>query len=222
MPIQKEFNKKFFKQWSPEMAYILGFLFADGNMVKTKRNTYFVGWYSGDEELLRLMARAMESNHKIGVRALKNLGVGVYVLQIGSKELFEDLVKLGLTPNKTRRMELPEIPNKYIGPFIRGYFDGDGNVWSGFINIKRKKPSLVLSVAFTCASQVFLENLRMLLRGVGLMGGGVYKIKNKECSRLQYSTRDALKLYEIMYNGSHSLFLPRKRLVFEKFLKMRP
>src|SRR4051812_11519617 len=105
MPICKEFNKNFFKEWSVDMAYILGFLFADGNIVKTKRNTHFIGWYSGDKELLCSMAKAMESNHKISER--KSLSGKCYVLQIGSRELFEDLIKLGLIPHKTQRMQLP-------------------------------------------------------------------------------------------------------------------
>jgi len=39
MPIYKEINISFFKKWDPEMAYILGFIFADGNIIYTKRNT---------------------------------------------------------------------------------------------------------------------------------------------------------------------------------------
>lgn len=220
MPIQREFNKNFFKEWSRDMAYILGFLFADGNIVKTKRNTHFVGWYSGDHDLLFAMTHAMGSTHKISER--KSPTGCYYVLQIGSKELFEDLVKLGLTPNKSKRMQLPHIPEKYANDFIRGYFDGDGHVWSGYVNRKRKSPGLVLSVGFTCASKDFLKNLKILLSEKGLKGGYIYDIKNKKCSRLQYSILDALKLYKIMYNEPHNLFLPRKRSVFDKFIKMRP
>ena len=32
-------------------------------------------------------------------------------------------------------------------------------------------------------------------------------------------TNDSLKLYRIMYNDSSTLFLTRKRVVFEKFIK---
>jgi intein-encoded DNA endonuclease-like protein len=60
----------------------------------------------------------------------------VYRLQVGSREWFDDVGKLQLTPNKTSRMRVPKIPKKYCGDFIRGYFDGDGNVWVGRINLK--------------------------------------------------------------------------------------
>lgn len=220
MPIHKTFNKDFFKVWSPRMAYILGFLFADGNIVATKRNTHFIAFYTGDYNLLYSIKEEINSNHKISERKSKT-GI-VYVLQIGSKELFEDLVKLGLTPNKSKRMQLPKIPENFYGDFIRGYFDGDGNVWSGYINKSRKNPNKILSVAFTCASKVFLKKLFILLKNMGLSGGSIIMIKNKNCSRLQYGTLDSLKLYNIMYNRIHKLFLERKKLVFERFLEMRP
>lgn len=220
MPIQKEFNKNFFKRWSSNMAYILGFLFADGNIIKTKRNTHFTSFYTADYNLLFDIRESINSNHKISER--KTITGVVYVMQIGSKELFNDLVKLGLTPNKARRMELPKIPKEYIGDFIRGYFDGDGNIWSGLINKKRKTPTSVLMIAFTCASKSFLEKLFLVIKKEGINGGSIFMIKNKACSRLQYSTLDALKIYKIMYNKDYKLFLGRKKSVFDKFVEMRP
>lgn len=219
MPIHKEFNKNFFKEWSPNMAYILGFLFADGNMVKTKRGTHFVAIYTADYDLLFSMAESMESDHKLGERRKKDSVV--YVLQIGSKELFYDLVALGLTPNKARRMKLPDIPEKYIGDFVRGYFDGDGCVWQGITHKHRKKHTEAILVTFTSASIKFLSGLFLLLKKKGIVGGSLYKSKKGNYGRLSLSILDSLKIYEIMYNVSDKLFLPRKKLIFENFIKMR-
>jgi hypothetical protein len=55
-----------------------------------------------------------------------------------------------------------------------------------------------------------------------IQGYYVYRIKSKNCHRLSFSTLDTLKLFKIMYTGSHKLFLPRKKLIFEKFIEMRP
>jgi O-antigen chain-terminating methyltransferase len=38
------------------MAYVLGFLYADGNIMKTKRNTHFVSFSSADRDLLVFIA----------------------------------------------------------------------------------------------------------------------------------------------------------------------
>jgi intein/homing endonuclease len=119
-------------------------------------------------------------------------------------------------------MKLPELPKKFVHHFIRGYFDGDGNVWSGYIHKNRENPTLILNISITSASTDFLQSLKRFLEEQGIVGGSLYDIKGKKCSRLQYSTLNALKLSKIMYNGSHGLFLARKKAVFDKFIKMRP
>lgn len=200
------------------MAYILGFLYADGNIVETKRGTHFIAVYTADEALLRQMQKSLGSNHKISYRSTTILG-GVYRLQIGSREWFVDLCKIGLTPNKTKRMVLPKIPKQYIGSFIRGYFDGDGNVWMGEINKKRATPTKVLQLVFTSGSHQYLRDLKSQIQALGVVGGSVYASGKGNYSRLIFSTKDALKLYKIMYNVDHRLFLKRKKVIFERFVR---
>ena len=219
MPILKTFDKRFFKQWSHDMAYILGFMYADGNMVKSKRGTHFVAIYTSDRDLLTAMRLCMQSGHKISAKHTKT-GI-CYRLQIGSYELFEDLERLGLLMNKTKRMLVPKIPRVYLGDFIRGYFDGDGNIWTGAMHRERTVPTNVLMAAFTSCSFEFLNSLHKNLRLLGVAGGSLFKSKKKNFSRLQLSTSDTLKLYEIMYTCKTSLELKRKRKVFEKFSKLR-
>jgi len=118
-------------------------------------------------------------------------------------------------------MRVPNVPKELLNNFVRGYFDGDGNVWKGLVNRKRLKPTKVLQVAFTSGCKEFLENLLIILEKEGIKGGSLFKVKNKNCNRLSFSTLDALKLYKFMYNMNCKLYLKRKRLVFDKFIKMR-
>lgn len=219
MPIYRTYNRDFFKKWSHDMSYVLGFLFADGNLVQNKRGGHYIAIYTADRPLLVAMKRSMESTHVISVQH-KPLG-SAYRIQIGSKEWFQDLHVLCLTPNKTRRMHLPSIPKKYVGDFVRGYFDGDGNVWMGRIHKDRPVQSAVLQACFTSASLDFLKSLLELLRNNGIRGGGFYTVKKGTYSRLILSTLDALKLYEIMYNATCKLHLERKKSVFERFANKR-
>ncbi len=197
------------------MAYVLGFLFADGNVMKTKRGTHYVAWYTADEHLLMEMKKAVQAEHLIKLRNAKS-GKN-YRMQVGSREWFDDVALLGLFPNKSRRMTLPNVPKKFIGDFVRGYFDGDGNVWVGKIHTDRLKNTKTIQVSFTSASKEFLLSLRDLLQETGLSGGGLYTEKNGRYSRLTFSVRDALKIYKIMYNAEHKLLLSRKKQVFEKY-----
>ena len=128
MHIYKTKNENFFKKWSPEMAYVLGFFTADGNMIKNKRGAHFIEFQIADKDLLEKIKKAFNSNHKITVRKRRGIWKTSYRLQIGSKEIFNDLLKLGLTPNKSKIIKLPNISDKYFSHFLRGYFDGDGNV----------------------------------------------------------------------------------------------
>lgn len=219
MPILKTFDKKFFKKWSADMSYILGFMYADGNMVLSKRGTHFVAIYTNDYSLLLEMRGKMRSDHKIST-TVSPTG-NCYRIQIGSIELFDDLSKLGLVINKASRMNLPNVPDKYLGDFVRGYFDGDGCVWTGIAHKNRRTQTKILLAVFTSCSNAFLRQLSQRLHSRKLGYGSLYKIKKVNCSRLQYSTHDALKLYRIMYNRETSLELTRKRVIFEKFMKLR-
>ena len=202
------------------MAYILGFLFADGNIVETKRGTHFIAIYTNDRDLLEKICSYVGSNHKIS--ATKSETGICYRLQIGSIVWFTDLHILGLIVNKTKRMKLPPLPQLYIGDFIRGYFDGDGSVWRGLLHQNRKKQTIGIITSFTSASTEFLKGLHVLLRNVGITGGSLYKPKDGNYGRLSFSINDSLKIYEIMYNRAHPLFLKRKKDVFEKFMRMQP
>lgn len=219
MPIPLIYDKNFFKTWSSDMAYILGFLYADGNIVETKRGNHYIAIYTADKQLLVSMKRCMKSAHKISTR-LSSTGC-VHRIQIGSKEWFSDLGVLGLFPNKTKRMELPVVPEKYFGDFVRGYFDGDGNVWVGMVHKNRTTALTAIQVSFTSGSYGYLKSLHDSLKERGVLGGSLYSSKRGNYARLSLSIKDALKIYEIMYNTSYKLYLRRKKLVFDKFVKMR-
>jgi hypothetical protein len=219
VPVYKRVNKNFFKKWTPEMAYVLGFFAADGSMTKTSRGGCFLVFHSADKSLLVSILKVMNSNHKLSRRSLRS--GRVYRFQIGSKEMFNDLLLLGFDTQKTKRIKVPKVPTRVVADFVRGYFDGDGNVWSGLMNKKRINPTKVLQVAFTSGCMSFLEDFLALLKSKGIHGGSIHKVKKGEYGRVAFSTLDALKLYQIMYNMPHGLCLKRKKLVFEKFIKMR-
>ena len=203
------------------MAYVLGFFAADGNIIKNKRGAHFFSIGIKEKDILHAIRRVMDSNHKIGVRKREN-GI-LYTLQIGSKEIFYDLARLGFGGKKTHRMAIPIMPKKFLPCFIRGYFDGDGNIWLGYKHKDRKKPLLTLQSCFTSCSEGFIESLYKNLKEAGLVGGSLYKRDN--VFKLSYSTHDSLKLYRFMYfcYSTCDLCLQGKKKVFEKYLKkMRP
>jgi hypothetical protein len=217
MPIIKKYNKDFFKTWSRDMAYIIGFLCADGGLTKTTRGTHFITFYSMDKELLERIRVVISSEHMLSKRSVRS--GSVYRLQLGSKEWFEDLSRLGLTVQKTDRMQLPAVPKEFLGDFVRGYFDGDGNVWVGYVHGDRQTQTCTIQTTFTSASSDFLESLKLSLHNFGLAGGSLFRPSQGNYARLTFSKQDTLKIYKIMYNARHKLYLKRKKVVFDKFVK---
>lgn len=217
MPIYKKVNKDFFKKWSPKMAYVLGFFAADGYMTLNKRGAYFWSIQIKDKDLLESIRESIQSNHKIGVKFKS--GKVSYRLQIGSREMYTDLQKLGMCQNKTKSLTVPNIPNRYLTHFTRGYFDGDGNVWVGLVHKKRNTPTLVINTVFTSCSGNFLDDLRRRLEKNGV-DKGVLRKGRGNYYRLVYSVRSSLKIYDFMYNTrtKQSLFLLRKKRMFEKYI----
>ena len=221
MPIYKKFNKNFFKEWTPEMAYVLGFFMADGYIVVNTRGSEYFAIQIIDKNIIEKIKKNMDSEHKISKRTRKPNEQPIYRLQIGSKEMCEDLRKLGVEELKTKTMRLPNIPDKYIKDFVRGYFDGDGNVWIGLIHKKRKTNMLTIQTAFTSCSVDFLIDLRNKLSGINLGEGSLYKTQ-KNAYVLKYSVKNSVLLYNLMYdNLKNTLFLKRKKDVFEKYLKIK-
>jgi len=227
MPIYKKINKDFFKKWTLEMAYVLGFFAADGYITVNKRGGQFWCIQITDKKLLESIKEVIEAEHKINIRLPNKNKLNesiIYRLQIGSIEMCDDLRKLGFSQRKTKSLVIPNIPKKYFSDFVRGYFDGDGSIWMGKIHKERKTKHNVLKLTFTSCSYEFIKELQNKLFFFGLEGGCIYRPKNKNFSRLQFSTLNALKLYNFMYNSSiqeNNLFLNRKKVVFEKYMRLR-
>jgi intein-encoded DNA endonuclease-like protein len=222
MPVYKKVNKDFFKKWSKDMSYILGFFAADGYITVNKRGGQFWCFSITDGKLLKQIKIIIDSEHKITRREGEDKNKDQYRIQIGSIEMCNDLRKLGFRERKTKSLAIPNIPNTFFSDFVRGYFDGDGNVWTGSMHKNKKNSPHAIMTMFTSGSKNFLIELQKRLHIFSLVGGSVYTSK-RNYSRLQYSTNNSLKLYNFMYNdlGTSKLFLKRKKDVFEKYIKMR-
>lgn len=217
MPIFKRKNGDFFKSWSPAMAYVLGFFAADGNLTLGKRGNHYIEFTSCDKDLLEKIKVALCSNHKIATRKRVSGWKTSYRLQIGSKTMFYDLVGFGFTPRKSLILKMPFVPVKYFSNFLRGYFDGDGNVIFGYFRKSdRKSVSPVLLTRLSSGSKGFLlalqKRLRRLIHTTGSLqhwSGAWY---------LQYSTNDSKKVSKLMYgsNPSGLIFLKRKYTIYLK------
>ena len=221
MPILKNVNKDFFKKWTPEMAYVLGLFAADGYITVNKRGGQFWCLDIVDKKLIKKIRDKIDSNHKISTRKRNSGEYTTYRLQIGSIEMCEDLRFLGFYERKTKNLSIPNIPPKYFPDFVRGYFDGDGNVWVGYVHKGRVTRTLSIQTVFTSCSKEFLEELKMRLEINGVNKGRIRQGKGNYF-RLVYSIINSFNLYNFMYNdksAKNKLYLARKKIIFDKYIK---
>lgn len=215
--IGKKVNADFFKKWSAEMAYVLGYFAADGCMFANPRGSKYVSFTSTDKEILEKVKIILGSEHKIGVRKRHNKNwKDLFSLQIGSKKMYNDLIKLGFMPNKADRFKLPEIPPPFFRHFVRGYFDGDGSIIYGCFRRKNRgnKNTPYVLACFASANINFLKRLSMLLIKYADTRKGYL---DKKGQHLYYSKRDSIKLFGYLYKDvSKEQYLERKYHKFSK------
>lgn len=202
-----------FAQWSPQMAYVLGVICADGCLVEHANGYHGLNITSKDLTWLEQLKLALRAQQR--VRPKRN----AYEFEIRNQIIYTRLLQLGLTPRKSKTLQMPRVPSVVFGDFVRGYFDGDGcaRTWQE----RRWGRSWQLRVTFVSGCLAFLHSLRDRLSREARTGfGSLGRTQRAFC--LQYTIRDSLRLYRFMYGGQASLLcLQRKRDVFERFLTVK-
>lgn len=140
------YNKDYFKIIdSEDKAYWLGFLYADGCINKCYRNKKLQGMHleltvcEKDKHHLSKFKWCLSSDVPIKKKIvlLNKKEYVAYRLCICCTEICQDLIKLKCIPSKTYSIKFPSyeiVPKLYMRDFIRGYFDGDGCIYTTFAN----------------------------------------------------------------------------------------
>ena len=219
---QAKINHDYFENIDSEhKAYWLGFIYADGSITK---KVYEKGSYTyrlrmelmfEDKYILEQMALDLKSDlkpkeyyndtsHFEGYNKPKHTA---YIM-FSSKKMGEDLVKLGVVPNKTFILKsLPNIPDNLMKHFIRGYFDGDGSVYLTKDN--------TIKTAFY-GTHDFINSIQdFLIKELDLTKKKITDQKEANVSFVGMAKQESEKLYHYMYDEA-TIFLNRK---YEKYNK---
>lgn len=215
--------ENFFDTWTPDMAYVLGYFAADGCMYRNKRGSCYIGFSSADSDLVEMVKKLMNTTNCIEeYQPHKKHHKRRYTIQIGSNNLYQRLLKIGFTPRKSLTIKFPDVPDRLMGHFVRGYFDGDGCVQFLKYHRQKKRFEYVLTVRFTCGHREFLSTLRKRLSTVINLGQGSLHVHGFPAHVLAYSTKDARQLYNFMYPTDTVPHLQRKKDIFQKAFKHGP
>lgn len=128
IPVKRNFNREIFNDIdTPEKAYWLGYLYADGCVEVREGEGYILQLVSKDRDIIEKFCRFIGCGHVQLIPRWMN-----YVYQISSKDLVYSLARYGIIPNKTYVHEKVYIPQGDLeNHFFRGLFDGDGSLFTG-------------------------------------------------------------------------------------------
>ncbi|MFC1699516.1 hypothetical protein ACFL1I_06145 [Candidatus Omnitrophota bacterium] len=194
------------------MAYVLGVIATDGCLVEYGNGYHGFDITSKDKILLKQIKKTMQAEHKIGEKERGSR------LQVRNRKIYSDLLRLGLTPRKSRTIKFLNIPKKYLSDFVRGCFDGDGcvKVWQE----PRWRHTWQISTFFCSASLPFLQTLHNQLQSKGrLLRGWIWH--GPRSYYLCFAIEDSLRLFNFMYQNDSQLYLKRKKDKFESFISLR-
>jgi hypothetical protein len=192
--------------------YFLGIICADGSLSE-KGNGISISLKESDKEFLDLL------REKITSKKLRyNPKTKAYTLYFASSIVKNEMMRYINTYQKTKSLIYPpNIPARYQKDFIRGYFDGDGN-----INVKmsyrvvkqenKSYPGVRLRILGTFP---FLLGLAQTLKNENVIN--FIRTPSRKGSEnvfyIEYAFRSANAIMDWLYNGA-IYFLPRKKQVY--------
>lgn len=184
------FELEKFKKNSADKYYWLGFISADGCVIK---NSLVIELKASDEKHLRKFNSFCQNTSPIRKR-INNLGVSCASASINSWELIEYLKSFNIYPRKSLSFSIPlgKIPSCFLMDYVRGLIDGDGSLW-----ITKKGQ---ISLGFCSGSEECVIQVKNLL---GLQEQKITKEKKSNTYHLQVTgNKKAKKILDRIYSGS--------------------
>jgi hypothetical protein len=218
MAIFRKYSVKedFFDIWTHEMAYILGFITADGNVSKYSLR---VEIQKKDMDVLNFILKNISPDSNIKTTTKK--GKQYKKITINTKKLINSLKKFKVVPNKTKSIRANfDIPKKFIGDYIRGIFDGDGWVY-----LRRNS----IESGIVASNKTFLDDLRRMIAPTDTRFDRIRKRvkitksgKLSACWMWELGKGASLILRDLMYQNECFSLKRKKELFFSNFYVPSP
>ena len=213
-------DESFFEEIdTPEKAYWLGFIYADGSVIG---KMLAIAISEKDAQHLEKFRRAIKTTYPIRyVDNTKPTPSGrakcrkLAYIHIYSEKICNDLRRIGVK-DKFPNCDFEKWHN--LSDFVRGFFDGDGCLWFD----KRRRGVGQVRVEF-CGDKHFLEELKKRINksiDIDYEVGGLRKCTNSNVWRLGYHGENAFKILIWMYRSSTpDTRLERKYVKFMEWLE---
>lgn len=204
----------FFNIDTPEKSYWLGYICADGSINRYNNKLTLV---SKDKEVCEKFKTAIKSQHKISSYTYfdtrTNRNYSSFSIQITNELFVTNLIKHGVTNEKSKRLFFPKIKQEFYPFFIGGLYDGDGSI------AKRKSGNYVVSLISTKELLLFLQNF--LIVKLNLNKTKIQKVADKMNVYKLFiqNKKDINNLLSYIYAENYGFFLQRKLNSFKVLKK---
>jgi DNA-binding transcriptional regulator WhiA len=204
-----------------EKAYFIGLLLADGSVRhnQEKGNSYSLRLelkYE-DKYIIERLTELLESDNPVKeyISSINRNGWkqkhNAYNT-FNSTQIFNDLNKYGIVPNKTLTLnKLPQIDEYLMPHLIRGFFDGDGTV---YLTKKDEK----LHFGFYGTYDFVTEIKEYLIKKININNNIITKQRTANVSFVTFAKlKDIKAFYNYIYKDAN-IYLIRKRNIFDSYL----
>ena len=175
-----------------DLWYLVGLIATDGNLSSDRRH---IDITSKHQDFLETIKNTLGLKNKVGTKH-RGEGTGEYYrIQIANKNLYEFLLSIGLTPNKSLSLGELKIPLEWVSDFVRGVIDGDGSIrkWAHSSNGREQ-----WSLRIYSASSVFIRWLSQIIEASFFAKGRIHG-NGKGTFVLKYGKLAAKRILESCY-----------------------
>lgn len=204
-------------------AYLLGYIYADGCIYYNKR--FKLTSSEENIEALQILKQELKAEREITdhIKGKGSYAEGKpgYEFCFTNSKICNDLKQLGVKENKTFTIEFPtkeQLPEEFERHFIRGYFDGNGSIYSVF---NKKWGKYEYTVSFSAGSKNILIGIQQRISLLTGSKANIYPYKNRNAFDYKIGGANNLeKIYHYFYDDAE-LFLGRKKAKFDEFMENR-
>jgi intein-encoded DNA endonuclease-like protein len=214
----RKFDNNYFNNIeSPNQAYWLGFIYADGYIISNNKNrNYELGIELKDTDIMLLkdFNNELGGVHNISLKHSKKDFNGYEyetvscVIRIYSKTIVDDLNNLNIYQNKTNISAFP-VCDDYFFDFLRGFNDGDG-----CISVNKRNR---IRLQFVNSNLEFLEYLHASIKSKLNIDGSIYKEKEKKYQLAYFRQSDVKIILDKLYENSNCQLLKRKYEIYKSY-----
>ena len=196
---------------TPNKAYILGLLYADGNRSGLS-NTISIRLQERDKSILEKIRAELET--EVPLRFVDYSDdpnrQNQFLLAITNQQIANDLYKYGIVPNKEFKLTFPDwLEENLLSHFVRGYLDGDGFISA---NPKEKRANIT-------GTENLLMGIKNILENKLDIHFSIYSPHNKDTNTRTLSIaggKQVKKFLDYLYKDA-DLYIERK---YERYFNM--